>query len=143
MKIRPMWFCRVVAFLVSVLLFASCATKPVLHSEIPGFYGSVPVPTGYDELVGIDLRPDFTYTLTHQVMNHDIFGKDEGTWTFQNGLVELATTVHGAADGPNFLPYYCAKLRVLRLRGRLVLQSETVPLISIPGGPLVLAKMEK
>jgi len=116
---------RLIALSLLVLASSGCVAK--VTRSLSGHY--VLIAGGYNERLVLDLKEDWTYTLWHSVDFHDIAGQDRGSWSFAAGIVALKPTVHGAADGDEFLPYHCARLRVQERGTDVLLISESVPLV--------------
>ncbi|MDP3071587.1 MAG: hypothetical protein Q8N18_14955 [Opitutaceae bacterium] len=118
---------RITGLFLGFVLLCSVGCTSVKTDQLMGRY--VLTEGGYNERLLLVLNPDQTYTLHHSVIFHDIDGRDEGSWAFNDGIVVLAPKVRGTPEGEMFLPYHCAKLRIEKNGNEFFLVSVSVPMI--------------
>jgi hypothetical protein len=106
--------------LLLVILFAGCASAPRnAKSEFAGYYAMVK--GGFNESMSVELAPDGSYVLDHELFacvigpNGEMpitYSREEGVWRFEGGMIllEPKARTEGFPDASVFVPALAHRL---------------------------------
>ena len=106
--------------LLMVVVLAGCTSAPKeAKTEFAGYYAMVK--GGFNESMSVELAPDGSYVLDHQLFGCVIgpngeltitYSREEGTWRFEGGIIllEPKARTKDFPDAPVFVPALAHRL---------------------------------